>query len=105
MTAPSCQPGTSRSVDRRDVASEVRTVDGHTIDSGSGQCGSGLERLELALSRNETLKAAGLDSLILILRELSQPIRSHSQILAQHRAARDNLVLDRLLDQLVLTDA
>src|SRR5512133_3474165 len=99
MTAPSCQPGTRRSVDRRDFASEVGTIHGHTIDSGSTHCGSRLQRLKLALSRNEALQAAGLDSLILLLRELGHLIRGSAQILAQHRSAGDDLVLDRLLDQ------
>jgi hypothetical protein len=83
----------------------VRTIHGHTIDSGSGQCGSRLQRLKLALARNETLQAARLNSLVLLLRKLSQPIRNDSQILTQHCAAGDHFVLDRLLDQLVLTDA
>jgi hypothetical protein len=83
----------------------VRTVDCHTINSGTGHCGSRLQRLELALSRHETIHAACLDSLVLLVRQLSQPIRSGSQILAQHRAAGHDLVLYRLLDQLVLTDA
>jgi hypothetical protein len=83
----------------------VRTVDCHTINSGSGHGGSRLKRLNLALSRDETIHAARLDSLVLLVRKLSQPIRSGSQILAQHRPADHHLVLNRLLDQLVLTYA
>jgi hypothetical protein len=105
MTAPSCKPGTGRSVDRRDVPGEVRTVDCHTINSGTGHCGSRLQWLKLTLSRHETIHAARLDSLVLLVRQLSQPIRGGSQILAQHRTAGHDLVLYRLLDQLVLTDA
>jgi hypothetical protein len=46
-----------------------------------------------------------LDSLVLLLRELGQPVCGGSQILTQHRPTRDYLVLDCLFDQLVLTDA
>jgi hypothetical protein len=83
----------------------VRTVDCHTINSGSGHGGSRLKRLELALSRDESIHATRLDSLVLLVGKLSQPIRSGSQILAQHRAAGHDLMLNRLLDQLVLTYA
>jgi hypothetical protein len=83
----------------------VRTIHGHTIDSGGRRHGYGLQRLQLALCRGETLQTAGLDSLVLVLGKLGQPIRGSSQILAQHPAASDDLMLDCLLDQLVLTDA
>ena len=66
---------------------------------------SSLNRLEKTLTGDETLQTASLDSLVLLLAELGQPIGGRSQIFAQHRAARDHLVLDCLLDQLVLTDA
>ena len=109
-TEPSCQLGARRSVDRCDVSAERRTIDGATaIDGGRVSGGrpaqSGLQRLEQALARDETLQTAGLDSLVLLLGKLGQPIGGSSQILAQHRAACDHLVLDCLLDQLVLTDA
>jgi hypothetical protein len=105
MTAPSCKSGTGRSVDRGDVSGEVRPVDCHTINSGTGHCGPRLQRLKLPLSRYETIHAARLDSLVLLVGKLSQPIRRGSQIVAQHRAAGNHLVLNRLFDQLVLTDS
>jgi hypothetical protein len=51
------------------------------------------------------LKTARLKSLILLLGKFGQPIGGGSQIITQHSAAGDDLVLDRLLDQLVLADA
>jgi hypothetical protein len=83
----------------------MRTIHGDTIDGGGRRHGCGLQRLQLALCRSETLQTADLDSLVLLLGKLGQSIRGIPQILAQHPAASDDLVLDCLLDQLVLTDA
>jgi hypothetical protein len=102
---PSCQPSARRSVDRRDVAGELRTVDGYPIHSGSRQRRSRLQRLKLALSRNETLQTTGLHELVLLLGELGQPIRGRPQILTEHRPTNDYLMLDRLHNQLVLANA
>jgi hypothetical protein len=79
-------------------------VDGDTIDRSGRQRRSSLKRLKLALPCDEILQSTGLYSLVLILGELGQPISGCSQILTQHRAASDYLVLDCLLDQLVLAD-
>jgi hypothetical protein len=81
------------------------TVHGYTIDGGGRRRGSRLQRLKLALSGDETLQAAGLDSLMLLVGELGQTICGSAQILTQQRAACHDLMLDRLLDQRVLTDA
>ena len=105
MTEPSCQPSACRSIDRRDVPGKVRTVDGDTINCSGRQRSSHLKRLKLALPRDETLQTTGLHSLVLLLGELGQPIRGSPQILTQHRATSDYLVLNCLLDQLVLADA
>jgi hypothetical protein len=83
----------------------MRTVDGYPVDSGRRQGSVGLKRLTLPLPRDETFQTTGLHSLVLLLGELGQSIRSSTQILTQHRPASDHLVLDCLLDQLVLADA
>jgi hypothetical protein len=83
----------------------VRTVDGDTINCSGRQRSSRLKRLKLALPRDEALQTTGLHSLVLLLGELGQPIRGSPQILTQHRATSDYLVLNCLLDQLVLADA
>jgi hypothetical protein len=41
----------------------------------------------------------------MLLSKFRQPIRGGPEIVTQHRTSGDNLVLDCLLDQLVLTDA
>jgi hypothetical protein len=74
------------------------TFDGDPVDSGGGQRWSGLKRLKLPLPCEETLQTTGLYSLVLLLGEFRQPIRRSPQVLTQHRAAGDNLMLDRLLD-------
>jgi hypothetical protein len=64
-----------------------------------------LNRLKKALAGNKSLQTTGLDSFVLLLGELGQPIGGGSQILTEHRAPGDDLVFDGLLNQLVLADA
>jgi hypothetical protein len=49
-------------------------------------------------------KTARLNSLVLLLSQLRQSIGRGSQIVAQHGASGDDLVLDCLLNQFVLAD-
>jgi hypothetical protein len=64
-----------------------------------------LNWLRKTLARNKTLDTASLDSLVLLLGELGQPIGGCSQIITDHRPPGHDLVCDCLLDELVLADA
>jgi hypothetical protein len=64
-----------------------------------------LNRIEKTLAGHKSLQTTGLDSFVLLLGELGQPISGGSQILTEHRASGDDLVFDGLLNQLVLADA
>jgi hypothetical protein len=83
----------------------LRSPDGGTVNCGSGLHRSSLEGLKLTLASHKSLDTARLDALVLLLRELGQPICRSSQILTQHRATGDYFVLNCLLDELVLTHA
>jgi hypothetical protein len=102
---PSCRLGARRSIDRCHVSAERRPTDGGRVSGNRSLRKSGLHWLEKALPRNEIFQTADLDSLVLLLSELGQPIGGRSEIFTQHRAARDHLMLDCLLNQFVLTDA
>ena len=77
----------------------------NAVNWRSARCQSRLNRLRQTLAGDETLHTSGLDPLVLLLGELGQPIGGSPKILTEHRTPGDDLVFDRLLNQLVLADA
>jgi hypothetical protein len=77
----------------------------NAVDLRSPRRESRLNRLRQTLAGDETLHTPGLDSLVLLLGKLGQPIGGSPKILTEHRAPGDDLVFDGLLNQLVLADA